>query len=84
MNKLRHADPPQSVLTSPGVSQSGRLRRFLSIIDKKADQSNSGSKKRKVIRSLSDNDKDGKLGWTPKKKQAEMTDMGEGDIKSSS
>ncbi|KAL6176207.1 hypothetical protein ACLB2K_052842 [Fragaria x ananassa] len=82
MNKLRHADPPQSVSSNPGVSQSGRLRRFLSIIDKKADQSNSGSKKRKVIRSLSDNDKDGKLGWTPKKKQAEMTDMG--NIKSSS
>ncbi|XP_062026485.1 glutamate receptor 3.3 [Rosa rugosa] len=81
-NKLRRADPPQSVSTSPGVSQSGRVRRFLSLIDKKADQSGSGSKKRRVIRSLSDNDKDGKFGWTPKKKQAEMTDMG--DIRSSS
>lgn len=81
-NKLRRADPPQSVSTSPGVSQSGRVRRFLSLIDKKAERSSSGSKKRKVIRSLSDNDKDGKLGWPPKKKQAEMTDMG--DIKSSS
>lgn len=77
VKKLRRADPPQSVTTSPGDPQSGRFRRFLSLIDKKADPSSRGSKRRKVIRSLSDNDKDGKLGWTPKKKQTEMTDMGD-------
>lgn len=80
--KLRHAEPPQSVTTSPSDPQSGRFRRFISLIDKKADQSNNGNKRRKVIRSLSDNDKDGKLGWTPKKKQTERTGMG--DINSGS
>ncbi|KAB2632010.1 glutamate receptor 3.3-like [Pyrus ussuriensis x Pyrus communis] len=69
LNKLRHAEVTQHISTSPGNSQSGRLKRFLSIIDERKDQSNSGSKRKKIVRSFSDNVTDGKLEL----KQTEMT-----------
>ncbi|KAM1909271.1 hypothetical protein ACFX13_038049 [Malus domestica] len=69
LNKLRRAEVTQRVSTSPGNSQSGRLKRFLSIIDERKDQSSSGSKRKKIVRSFSDNVTDGKLEL----KQTEMT-----------
>ncbi|CAN6711993.1 unnamed protein product [Malus baccata var. baccata] len=69
LNKLRRAEVTQPVSTSPGNSQSGRLKRFLSIIDERKDQSSSGSKRKKIVRSFSDNVTDGKLEL----KQTEMT-----------
>ncbi|XP_068306831.1 glutamate receptor 3.3 [Pyrus communis] len=69
LNKLRHAEVTQHISTSPGNSQSGRLKRFLSIIDERKDQSNSGSKRKKIVRSFSGNVTDGKLEL----KQTEMT-----------
>ncbi|ONI05454.1 hypothetical protein PRUPE_5G008300 [Prunus persica] len=77
LNKLRHADPTPCVSTSPGNSRSRQLRRFLSLIDEKKDPSNSGSKRKKIVRSFSDNDKDDKLGRNPEKKQTEMTNRSE-------
>lgn len=68
--RLYYAAPLDSVSGAQSESRSGRLRRFLSLIDeKKQDNSN---KRRKVDRSLSENDKHGDL---ERKAEASQTEM---------
>ena len=69
VNKLRHAAPVNSISGGSGDSKSGRFRRFFSLIDEKSDQSN-GNKRRKVERSLTENDKHKEWGLNS---QIEMT-----------
>lgn len=54
-----------SVSDAPTGSRSGQLRRFLSLIDEKLDQSNGGNKRRKIERGFSDNNIDSELGKNP-------------------
>jgi ionotropic glutamate receptor len=63
MLQLCRTAPSESVLAGSHSSISGRVRRLISLMDEKEDHSNSGSKRRKVERSLSDNDKE--LGSNP-------------------
>ncbi|GAV86452.1 Lig_chan domain-containing protein/SBP_bac_3 domain-containing protein/ANF_receptor domain-containing protein [Cephalotus follicularis] len=73
IRKLRRSVPVDSVSNGQVNSRSGSLRRFLSLIDEKADDSKSGNKKRKVERSLSENDRDSESGRTREGKRAEIT-----------
>ncbi|XVF74081.1 hypothetical protein PTKIN_Ptkin13bG0032500 [Pterospermum kingtungense] len=57
LRQLRNV-PPESVSTGQGSSRSGRLQRFLSLMDEKEDQAKSGQKRRKVEKTLSDDDRD--------------------------
>ncbi|KAM6543414.1 hypothetical protein CsatB_007861 [Cannabis sativa] len=67
MNKLWRGSAPDSVTGGSSDMKSGRLRRFISLIDEKSDNSN---KRRKVERSLSENDKQKQWGNDP---QTEIT-----------
>lgn len=74
LKKLRRAAPPDSISGGTNDSRSGRLRRFFSLIDEKSKHnSNSGSKRRKVERSLSENDKNKK--WEKSNPQSSQTEM---------
>ncbi|XVE94391.1 hypothetical protein REPUB_Repub02eG0004600 [Reevesia pubescens] len=73
LRQLHSVPPPESASAGQDRSRSGRLQRFLSLMDEKEDQSKSGQKRRKVEKSLSDNDKDDELGRTPKSRETEMS-----------
>ncbi|KAG6644754.1 glutamate receptor 3.3 [Carya illinoinensis] len=61
MQQLCRTGPSESISTGPNNSISGRVRRLLSLMDEKVDHSNSGSKRRKVERSLSEISNDSEL-----------------------
>lgn len=69
--KLYHATPVESPSAGQGSSRSGRLHRLLSLMDEKAGQEKSAVKRRKLERSLSDNDRDCELGRNPMRKETE-------------
>ncbi|EOY15322.1 Glutamate receptor 3.3 isoform 4 [Theobroma cacao] len=73
LRQLRRVPPPESASTGQGSLRSGGLQRFLSLMDEKEDQSKSGQKRRKIEKSLSDNDRDDELGRKPKRRETEMT-----------
>ncbi|KAF5740967.1 Glutamate receptor 3.3 isoform 1 [Tripterygium wilfordii] len=60
MRKLARYSPTESSSTSHQGStlRSGRLRKFLSLMDEKKEPSHGGSKRRKIEKSLSENDRD--------------------------
>ncbi|OMO51259.1 GPCR, family 3 [Corchorus olitorius] len=68
LRRLRSVPPSESSSVG-GSSRSGRIQRFLSLMDEKEDQSKSGQKKRKVEKSLSENDRDDELGMKAKRKE---------------
>ncbi|PON33107.1 Ionotropic glutamate receptor, metazoa [Parasponia andersonii] len=70
MNKFPRSASPDAVSGSTGDFRSGRLRRFLSLIDEKSDQSN---KRRKMGRSLSENERNKEWESNPQSSQTEMT-----------
>lgn len=65
MQQLCRTVPSESVSAGSRSSISGRVRRLISLMDEKEDHSNSASKRRKVERSLSDNEKE--LGSYPRR-----------------
>lgn len=69
MRELCFAPPEDSISSGSPPSRPGHLKRFLSLLDEKEDVTKSGSKRRKVERSLSENDKDEELGKSAKRKQ---------------
>ncbi|KAL5557698.1 hypothetical protein UlMin_033909 [Ulmus minor] len=74
LKKLRRSDPADSVAGGGSTDpRSGRIRRFLSLIDEKRDPKNSENKRRKVDRSLSENDKNCQWGRNPQRTQTEMS-----------
>ncbi|XWS26034.1 hypothetical protein CRYUN_Cryun27aG0118600 [Craigia yunnanensis] len=73
LRRLRSVPPPESASTGQGSPRSGRLQRFFSLMDEKKDQSKSGQKRRKVEKSLSDNDRDDELGGKSKRRETEMS-----------
>ena len=72
MLRLFRTAPSESVSDGSNGSLSGHVRRLLSLLDEKEDQSHGVSKRRKVERSLSDNSKDSELGTNPRR-QTEFT-----------
>ncbi|XP_065880852.1 glutamate receptor 3.3 [Euphorbia lathyris] len=78
IHKLRRA-PPEEETISPGEAsarsgtRSRRLQRLISIMDEKKDTSRRRDKRRKMERSLSDNDRDEELGRNTKRKGMELT-----------
>lgn len=70
LRQLSGAPPPESASTGQGSSRSGRLQRFLSLMDEK-EQSKSGQKRRKVEKSSMDNDGDDESGRKPKRRETE-------------
>lgn len=71
--QLCRAPPAESASHSQGNSHSRRLHRLLSLMDEREDQSRSKNKRRKVDKSLSENDRDAELERNPKIKGIEMT-----------
>lgn len=66
VHQLYHRSSTDSVSPGSTASQSGGLRRFLSLIDEKTNQSNTANKRRKVGRSLSDNEAEIEWGKGPR------------------
>ncbi|KAF2310246.1 hypothetical protein GH714_007398 [Hevea brasiliensis] len=73
IRQLYRVPPAESASPTQGGSRSGRLHRLLSLMDEKEDQSRQKNKRRKVERSLSENDRDVELGRNTKRKGIEMT-----------
>ncbi|XP_050212444.1 glutamate receptor 3.3 [Mercurialis annua] len=74
--QLNRRVPPEELSASPSQgtsSRSGRLQKLLSIMDEKEDRFKSKKKRRKLERSLSENDRDAELARTTKKKGIELT-----------
>lgn len=71
MQLLCRATPSESVSAGSSNSISTRFRKLLSLMDEKEDHSHNGSKRRKVERSFSENDRDSELGSNPSR-QIEM------------
>ncbi|KAG5246613.1 Glutamate receptor 3.3 precursor family protein [Salix suchowensis] len=69
--KLHRSAPVESPSPGQGTSRSGRLHRLLSLMDEKAGQSKSAGKRRKLERSLSENDRDCEFGRNPMRKETE-------------
>lgn len=65
MQLLCRATPSESVSAGSSNSISTRFWKLLSLMDEKEDQSHNGSKRRKVERSFSENDRDSELGSNP-------------------
>ncbi|KAB1203515.1 Glutamate receptor 3.3 [Morella rubra] len=65
MQLLCRATPSESVSAGSSNSISTRFRKLLSLMDEKEDQSHNGSKRRKVEKSFSENDRDSELGSNP-------------------
>ncbi|XP_020535379.1 glutamate receptor 3.3 isoform X2 [Jatropha curcas] len=70
--QLYSAHPEESASPGQGSSRSGGIHRLLSLMDEKEDQSRGKNKRRKLERSLSENDRDAELGKNPKRKGIEM------------
>ncbi|KAG8632218.1 hypothetical protein MANES_18G003400v8 [Manihot esculenta] len=73
IRQLYSAPTVEAASPLQGSSRSGRLHRLLSLMDEKEDQSRQKNKRRKVERSLSENDGDAKSGSNTKRKGIEMT-----------
>ncbi|KAJ6773382.1 IONOTROPIC GLUTAMATE RECEPTOR [Salix purpurea] len=69
--KLHRSAPVESPSPGQGTLRSGRLHRLLSLMDEKAGQSKSAGKRRKLERSLSENDRDCEFGRNPMRKETE-------------
>ncbi|KAJ6399763.1 hypothetical protein OIU77_020338 [Salix suchowensis] len=69
--KLHRSAPVKSPSPGQGTSRSGRLHRLLSLMDEKAGQSKSAGKRRKLERSLSENDRDCEFGRNSMRKETE-------------
>uniref|UniRef100_A0A6N2LCP4 Glutamate receptor n=1 Tax=Salix viminalis TaxID=40686 RepID=A0A6N2LCP4_SALVM len=69
--KLHRSAPVESPSPGQGTSRSGRLHRLLSLMDEKAGQSKSAGKRRKLERSLSENDRDCEFGRNPMRKETQ-------------
>ncbi|KAJ9186317.1 hypothetical protein P3X46_001904 [Hevea brasiliensis] len=72
IRQLYRAPPTESTSPVQGSSRSGRIHRLLSLMDEKEDHSGKKNK-RKVERSLSENDRDAELGRNTKRKGVEMS-----------
>ncbi|KAL0440474.1 UNVERIFIED_CONTAM: Glutamate receptor 3.3 [Sesamum latifolium] len=72
VNKFRKAAPEEYVIDGQGSSRSKRLQTLLSLIDEKEDQSRSGRKRRKLERSLSENNGEVDLERDSKRKSSQI------------
>ncbi|KAL0352529.1 UNVERIFIED_CONTAM: Glutamate receptor 3.3 [Sesamum calycinum] len=73
VNKFRKASP-DDVIDGQGSSRSKRLQTLLSLIDEKEDQSRSDRKRRKLERSLSENNGEVDLERDSKRKSSQISD----------
>lgn len=73
LRRSHSVPPPESASPGQGSSRSGRLQRFLSLIDEKEDKSKSGQKRRKVEESISNNNKDIESGRNSKRRETEIS-----------
>ncbi|KAL0313872.1 UNVERIFIED_CONTAM: Glutamate receptor 3.3 [Sesamum angustifolium] len=73
VNKFRKASP-EDVIDGQGSSRSKRLQTLLSLIDEKEDQSRSDRKRRKLERSLSENNGEVDLERDSKRKSSQISD----------
>ncbi|KAI3465465.1 hypothetical protein Pfo_022128 [Paulownia fortunei] len=73
VHKFRRAAPDEYISNGPGSSRSKRFQTLLSLIDEKEDQSRRDRKRRKLEKSLTDNDREIDLERDSKRKHSQVS-----------